>query len=183
MTKPFTARFWVKTSATVDPCRALPNVLPTQVNTPVPVVVVPQENASRPDVVVRTATGTTPAATPPGTATVRFHCTLPARNPVPLTGPVPDTCPLTVQTWFAVAAQGTPAWPLVCTCPMACCTVRLDALAVGLGVVRVGLAVAVASTVEVAVAATATVGVSVAGAGGVLLGSGDAVGDAVACVV
>src|SRR5689334_12087886 len=93
--------------------------------------IAPQANPSRPEVVERTATGTVPGAMPAGTGAER-----PQLMPL-VTVPLPDTCPVTAQTWLAALPHGTPAWPLVWTCAMACWRVRLAAVAVGLGVAGV----------------------------------------------
>jgi hypothetical protein len=41
---------------------------------------------------------------------------------LPVTEPVPLTCPLTAQVWPVMLAHGTPDWPVGWTCASACCT-------------------------------------------------------------
>src|SRR5690242_19506615 len=119
MTKPVTLRPWLKTTVAVEFCSALSKVMPVQVTVLTTTGLPVQGNPSCPRLVVMTATGTVPGATPPGTTAERFHCMLPPDQPRP------ETCPLTVQPWPHCPAQGTPNWPLGGTRLIACCTDRL----------------------------------------------------------
>src|SRR5581483_1216659 len=55
---------------------------------------------------------------PVGTTALRVQ------DMLPITRPVPETWPLTVQLWPMPLAHAAVPWPLACTCASACCAVR-----------------------------------------------------------
>src|SRR5581483_4691468 len=94
------------TTVTFEFCSALPFVVPVHRTLVAFASTGPQVKPSRPLVVERTATGAVLTATPAGIWAERPQFML------PVTEPLPVTCPDAVQDWPTTVAQGAPVWPL-----------------------------------------------------------------------
>lgn len=77
-----------KTTATVEPCSALPAVLPTQATVGAPAATGAHGKPCKPLVVANTATSTVPGATPAGTVALSVQAMLAVTVPLPLTAPL-----------------------------------------------------------------------------------------------